>query len=93
MHPTLMVDVKELWQSIDMQNTKEREKKRERERSTLFFTWHTREKFERKRRRPFAGCFEKRCCLVEISKIVVSVQFTLFNLPLKIAFFAYFASL
>ena len=35
MHPTLMVDVKELWQSIDMQNTKEREKERERER--LYF--------------------------------------------------------
>ena len=90
-----MVDVKELWQSIDMQNTKERERKGERERDFIFYL-HTREKFERKRRRPFAGCFEKRCCLVEISKIVVSVQFTLFK-PLKIAFsvfaVAYFAPL
>lgn len=42
MHPTLMVDVKELWQSIDMQNTKEREKKREREIDFIFYLAYSR---------------------------------------------------
>lgn len=65
-------------------------REREREKVDFIFYLAYSRKVREKEAEPFAGCFEKRCCLVEISKIVVSVQFTLFK-PLKIAFFVFAA--